>query len=90
MRPAITLRRTRELKITGKEGTMRFVLGTRSGTGAMWCRASLGGDISPLFGSLGILRDRYVVVVFLCKEGSCLVVEKLMGEKGKENGSLVC
>lgn len=62
MRSATILRRTRALKITGKEGTMRFVSGTLSGTVAMWCRASWGGDISPLSGSLGTLRDRYVRV----------------------------
>lgn len=60
MKGAITVRRTKALRITGAEGTMRFGLVTLSKMGATWCRASSVGVIFPLFGSLGILRNRLV------------------------------
>lgn len=60
VRRVITVRRTKEPKITGAEGTTRFGLVTLSRMGAMWCRASLVGVIFPLFGSLGTLTNRCV------------------------------
>ena len=62
----ITLLKMMELKITRKEDTMQSRLGINSRMDVMWCRGSLVGVISLLYGSLRTLRDghRYVSLYF--------------------------
>ena len=57
MTPAIAHRKMKGLKIIEEEDTTQLKLGILLGMEDMWCRVSLVGAISPLFGSLGTLRN---------------------------------
>ena len=76
-------RKTKERKITGEEGTMRFGSGIPSRMGAMWCRPSSVGDISQPCGSLGILKNPYVSTPLLFRR------REKVGKEGKKKEKIL-